>query len=103
MIPVVAFAGWSGSGKTTLIEKLIAALTKRGLRVAALKHDGHRFELADAGKDSRRFADAGAVMTLLGSNEQTVLTERRPFSVWQAVKPRHTALRRLLPQSGKRL
>lgn len=89
MIPVVAFAGWSGSGKTTLIEKLIAALTKRGLRVAALKHDGHRFELADAGKDSRRFADAGAVMTLLSSNEQTVLTELRPFSVWQALSTVH--------------
>lgn len=85
MLPVIAFAGWSGSGKTTLIEKLIAALTARGLHVAALKHDGHRFDLGDAGKDTRRFADAGAAMTLLTSKEQTVLTEGCGLSVWQAL------------------
>ena len=35
---VIGLAGWSGAGKTTLLTKLIPALTRRGLRVATLKH-----------------------------------------------------------------
>ena len=39
----IGLAGWSGSGKTTLAEKLIAALTARGLDVATIKHAHHAF------------------------------------------------------------
>ena len=44
-IPVIAFAAYSGTGKTTLIEKLVAALKGKGLRLAVIKHDGHKFEM----------------------------------------------------------
>ena len=44
-IPVLGFAAWSGTGKTTVMERTIAALCRRGLRVAAVKHDGHDFEI----------------------------------------------------------
>ncbi len=75
-VPVIAFAGWSGSGKTTLIERLIPALIQKGrerhgrpLRVAVIKHAGHRAnivrnedgEWTDAeGTDTWRFRKAGA-------------------------------------------
>ena len=75
-IPVVAFAGYSGSGKTTLIEKLIARLKEDGFRVAAVKHDGHRFEIDHAGKDSWRFTRAGSDITVIASEEQTAYLER---------------------------
>jgi molybdopterin molybdotransferase len=60
-IPVVTFVGRSGSGKTTLITKLLAALRARGLRVAALKHSSHGFDMDREGKDTWRFSQAGAV------------------------------------------
>ena len=49
-IPVIAFAAYSGTGKTTLIEKLVRELKNRGLRLAVIKHDGHKFEIDHEGK-----------------------------------------------------
>lgn len=60
MTPIISIAGVKNSGKTTLIEKLIPTLKSRGLRVAALKHDAHGFEMDHRGKDTFRFAEAGA-------------------------------------------
>ena len=40
-VPAIAFIGYQNSGKTTLVEKVIAELTRRGLRVGSLKHHGH--------------------------------------------------------------
>ncbi len=79
-IPVVGFAAYSGCGKTTLIERLIACLHGRGVRVAAVKHDGHRFEIDHEGKDSWRFSRAGAEVSLIASPERTALVEDRPRS-----------------------
>lgn len=63
--PVFTFVGHSGSGKTTLVEKLLALLTARGLRVATIKHAHHRVALDTEGKDSWRYKKAGAVMSML--------------------------------------
>jgi molybdopterin-guanine dinucleotide biosynthesis protein MobB len=67
---MVSFVGPSGTGKTTLLEGVIAELTKRGHRVAAVKHDAHRIELDTEGKDSWRFRRAGAADTLLMGRDQ---------------------------------
>lgn len=77
-IPAIAFAAWSGTGKTTLVEKLIYELKGRGLRIAAVKHDAHRFEIDKEGKDSWRFTQAGADMTIVSSPEKTAIIETRP-------------------------
>jgi molybdopterin-guanine dinucleotide biosynthesis protein B len=57
---VLGIAGWKNSGKTTLAARLIAELTRRGLRVAAIKHSHHDVELDAEGTDSARMAEAGA-------------------------------------------
>ena len=60
MTPVFSFIAYSNTGKTTYIVELIAELTRRGVRVGAIKHDAHEFEIDKQGKDSWRFARSGA-------------------------------------------
>jgi molybdopterin-guanine dinucleotide biosynthesis protein MobB len=58
---VIAVIGSKSSGKTTVIEALTEELTKRGYRVAAVKHIPEKDFTIDAkGKDTWRFAKAGA-------------------------------------------
>jgi len=76
-IPIAAFSAWSGTGKTTIIEKLIYELKNRGLRVAAVKHDAHDFDIDREGKDSWRFTQAGADVTVISSDKKTALIEQR--------------------------
>lgn len=79
--PVFIFVGHSGSGKTTLVEKLLCLLTTRGLRVAAIKHAHHKVALDREGKDSWRYKQAGAVMSMLVTANELQLvadaTDRR--------------------------
>ncbi len=70
-IPVVTIIGRSGSGKTTLMEKLIPALSRRGYRVATIKHHSHTgFEIDQPGKDSWRHARAGSVHVIVASPDK---------------------------------
>lgn len=61
--------GLSNSGKTTLMAGVIAELTRRGYKVGAIKHHGHRGPVVEpavlAGKDSAVLARAGAVRVAL--------------------------------------
>lgn len=88
-IPVFAFAAYSGTGKTTVIEKIVRALKAEGLRVAVIKHDGHRFEIDHEGKDSWRFAHAGADITIISSQEKTAYVEQRSLSLGQLIDMVH--------------
>ena len=58
--PILGISGWKNSGKTTLAERLIAELTRRGLRIASVKHAHHSFDIDHAGTDSFRHRAAGA-------------------------------------------
>lgn len=62
MAPVIIHlvAAQSETGKTTIMEKLLPELKLHGLRVAALKGNLQHYELDTPGKDSQRFAKAGA-------------------------------------------
>ena len=75
--PVVSFVAYSGTGKTTFLEKLIPKLKAYGLKIAIIKHDGHRFDIDHEGKDSDRFTKAGADVTGLISSEKAVLMDNR--------------------------
>ena len=71
--PVVGFAGYSGSGKTTLATGVVRALTEAGVRVSAVKHAHHAFDVDQPGKDSYELRRAGAVQTLVGSRDRWAL------------------------------
>ncbi len=58
--PIVAIVGNSGAGKTTLVEKLVASLNERGLKVGTIKHSCHPHPMDMPGKDSWRHKQAGA-------------------------------------------
>lgn len=64
----------SNSGKTTLIEKVVAILKARGLRVAVVKHASIGFDLDRPGKDSWRFQEAGAdTVVLVGPGKIAIM------------------------------
>lgn len=73
MIPIISIVGKSDSGKTTLIEKLVPELTRRGYRIATIKHDIHGFEVDREGKDSWRHKQAGAHTVVISSPQKVAL------------------------------
>ena len=73
---LVAIVGKSDSGKTTLIEKVVPELVKLGLRVGAVKHDAHSFEIDHPGKDSWRHGQAGAHAYAIASPERLAFITR---------------------------
>jgi molybdopterin-guanine dinucleotide biosynthesis protein B len=74
--PVISVVGKSGSGKTVFLEKLIAVLKSRGLKIGVIKHDPHGFEIDTPGKDSWRHAQAGSATVVLSSPERLALIKR---------------------------
>jgi molybdopterin-guanine dinucleotide biosynthesis protein B len=78
MIPLVAVVGASGVGKTTLLCRLVEELTRRGHRVATVKHTHGAFAFDQPGKDSQRHAAAGACQTAVVSPAQVALV--RPLA-----------------------
>ncbi|WP_048648725.1 molybdopterin-guanine dinucleotide biosynthesis protein B [Nitratireductor soli] len=67
---VFGIVGWKNSGKTTLTSRLIAEMTRRGLRIAALKHAHHAFDIDHEGTDSFRHRSAGAAEVAIVSSRR---------------------------------
>jgi molybdopterin-guanine dinucleotide biosynthesis protein B len=74
---LLSIVGHSGSGKTTLIEKLLPVLNAAGLKVATIKHAHHKVELDTPGKDSWRYTQAGAAMSMLVTEGGVQLIDAR--------------------------
>lgn len=72
---IVAVVGSSNSGKTTAVEALIKGLSKRGYTVASAKHiPDPKFTIDTEGKDTWRYAKAGATTVLsVAPKELTVI------------------------------
>ena len=85
MTPIFTFVAYSNTGKTTYVEKLIAELSARGVRVGAIKHDGHDFDVDKPGKDSWRFAQAGAQVVAIASKTKCAVMEYRPVEYEELV------------------
>ena len=49
--------------------------------MAVVKHDAHRFDVDRPGKDSWRFTQAGAAVSVISSAEKTALIERRELTL----------------------
>lgn len=60
----MAVSGSKNTGKTTLTEALVRELSKRGVKVAVIKHDGHDFTPDVPGTDSHRMKAAGLLERL---------------------------------------
>jgi len=78
VISVCLVSGPSGSGKTTLVERLIPALTRRGLGVATVKHHRHPVEVDRPGKDTWRHRRAGARATFFVTADELAVFQDRP-------------------------
>jgi hypoxanthine phosphoribosyltransferase len=74
--PVISMVGQSGSGKTVFLEKLIAELKARRLKIATIKHHPHRFEIDQEGKDSWRHARAGSDTVVVSSPNQVAVIKK---------------------------
>ncbi len=65
-------------GKTTLLERLVPALTARGLVVSLVKHSHKAIEIDRPGKDSYRLREAGcSEVVLLGEGRWALMHELR--------------------------
>jgi molybdopterin-guanine dinucleotide biosynthesis adapter protein len=73
--PVVGIAGWKKSGKTTLITRLIQEFTRRGLKVASVKHAHHAFQIDAEETDSAKHRRAGAVSVAIVSASRWALVK----------------------------
>ena len=74
--PVIGIVGWKKSGKTTVVEKLIVEFTRRGLKVASVKHAHHNFQIDDADTDSARHRRAGAgQVAIVSGSRWAIVTE----------------------------
>lgn len=68
---IIGFYGYSNSGKTTLIERLIRQLKYEGYNLAAVKVSDHDIQMDEPGKDSWRYAQAGAGTVVLAAQNET--------------------------------
>ena len=75
-IPCLSFVAPGGTGKTTLLANVIQELVAKGVDLAVLKSSHHDHHLDLPGKDTCRFAEAGApAVALLGPGMGTIFLE----------------------------
>jgi molybdopterin-guanine dinucleotide biosynthesis adapter protein len=76
---IIQVVGTSGSGKTLVVERCVRELKSRGLSVAVVKHSHHSPDLQ--GKDTARYAEAGADAVLFASRESFLRFQGAPASL----------------------
>jgi molybdopterin-guanine dinucleotide biosynthesis protein B len=75
---IFGIAGHSGMGKTTLLERLVPAISSRGLVVSLIKHSHKNIDIDRPGKDSYRLRESGCKeVLLLGSDRWALMHELR--------------------------
>jgi len=83
-LPIFGFSAFSGTGKTRLLTQLLQILQQQGLRIGAVKHAHHQFEVDHQQSDSYQLRKAGAEQMLVASRHRMALiteldeTEREP-------------------------
>lgn len=82
---IFRFIGYSGSGKTTLIEKIVKKLSNDGIKVATIKHDVHGLDIDKPGKDSYRYSEAGAKISVVSSPEIVVYKIHNELSLEEII------------------
>ena len=86
---VIAVVGGKKSGKTTTIELLIKELAGRGYIIAAVKHIPEpNFTIDEEGKDTWKYAQAGATTIIAVSSQEIATIEK--------VAPANLSLKKVL-------
>lgn len=81
MVLIVAAIGQSGSGKTVTIEYLVNQFSVEGYRVGVIKHVHHRgFTIDTEGKNTWRYAQAGAKVVVAASPDEVAIIRKTSFS-----------------------
>lgn len=104
---IVAVVGSKKSGKTTAVETLVRGLTKRGYKVATVKHIPETgFTIDTTGKDTWRHAKAGARTVIsVAPNELSVIrkVDTTKYSLEQLVTECEDDVDFLILEGFKRL
>src|SRR3989337_755799 len=75
--PVICIVGKNKNTKSMIMQELISELKTRGLRVGALKYHKHGdFEIDIEGKDTWKYANAGADTVAISSSMKFALIKR---------------------------
>lgn len=72
-LPIFGFSAFSGTGKTRLLTQLLRILQRQGLRIGAVKHAHHQFEVDHRRSDSYQLRKAGAEQMLVASRHRIAL------------------------------
>ena len=84
--PAIAIVGYKNSGKTQIVETLTKELTKRGLKVATIKHTAENTPLDTPGKDTHRHTQAGATATAILHNNGAAIYHQQSQTIQQTAK-----------------
>ena len=68
---IIGIYGFQDAGKTTLVEQLVKALSKKGYKVASVKHTPHKKSIDAEGKDTFRHWQAGSDPVVFSSAIET--------------------------------
>jgi len=69
--PVIGIYGKSNSGKTTIINNIIKQLSNEGFNIASVKITDKEIGVDTKGKDTWKYAKAGAKLVVLSSPKET--------------------------------
>jgi len=72
---IYGVTGWKNAGKTGLMERLVAEITGRGLRVSTIKHSHHMADVDQPGRDTYRHRVAGASEVILASSARVAIMQ----------------------------
>ncbi len=77
----ISVVGWHNVGKTAFVERLIAALKARGIRIATIKHSREAFDIDRQGTDTWRYRRAGSDVVVISAPGRMALIEERDDEV----------------------
>lgn len=87
MVRAVAVVGYREAGKTQVVEGLVRGLSRRGYRVATVKHVVERgFSIDRPGKDTWRHARAGAKIVVSLAPRELATIEKRGAKLGEVLR-----------------
>ncbi len=84
---IIAVCGVKNSGKTTLLTKIVEILSKKGVKVAVIKHDGHDFSCDVEGTDSDKLSKAGAYGVAVFSKNRIFVHKQLDREIERKMEP----------------